>query len=195
MRKKLIENFSSRDALPIEVTEAVTFLVASGMQDEIILSPEDTDPGKVRGIYYQYTKSPGVYAAPDLVTLIVYSKNVDLAWQRLICCKELIHLCDGSREKTDKAEEVDSLVEKLLGPLSTDDYGLADLMAAVDRLALYQALAVLFPLSAREAARAEIANGKRTIEEIADWALLPSPLVAFVVSDAWVDVYKAILDC
>ncbi|MGO4449136.1 hypothetical protein AB4Y96_09430 [Phyllobacterium sp. TAF24] len=195
MRKKLIDTFAGRIELPIEVTEASDVLVNFGIQDEIILSPADTDPGKVRGIFYQFTKHPAVYAAPHLVTLIVYSQNVDLGWQRLICCKELIHLCDGKDERTDKVEEVSSLVEKLLGPLSTEDYGLADLMAAVDKLAIYQALAILFPLAARDVAILAMDAGERTIDEIVEWVQLPPKLVELVLSEEWPGLMEAIVDC
>jgi hypothetical protein len=35
------------------------------------------------------------------------------------------------------------LIEKIIGPLSTEDFGLADLMAAKDKPAVYQAAALI----------------------------------------------------
>ena len=110
-------------------------------------------------MYYQFTKRNGVYSDPLLCTLIVYSSKLSLDWQRLVCAKELIHVMDGKEEKTETAEELEGLIEKLIGPLSTEDFGLADLMAGKGKLAVYQALAVLFPDSARDDALKRIACG------------------------------------
>jgi hypothetical protein len=66
-------------------------------------------------------------------------------WQRLVCAKELIHVMDGNAEKTNTSDELQGLIDKIIGPLSTEDFGLADLMAAKDKLAIYQALGVIFP--------------------------------------------------
>ncbi len=186
-----MSEFSECKDLPIEVNEVADALIKHGIQDSIIFSREDTDPGKIRGIFYQYTTSPGVYCQPDFVTLIVYSSNVDLAWQRLICCKELIHVCDARIEKTDTQQEVSDLLEKILGPLSTEDYGLADMMAAVDKIALYQALAILFPAAARDSAREQLSNQK-TIEDIVKWVALPKQFVELVVSDDWPDIQNSL---
>jgi hypothetical protein len=52
---------------------------------------------------------------------------------------------DGNAEKTNTSDELQGLIDKIIGPLSTEDFGLADLMAAKDKLAIYQALGVIFP--------------------------------------------------
>lgn len=194
MFKKLLAGFEARTTLPVEIPELADALVNLGCQDVFIFSPQDTDPGKVRGVFYQYTTHSNAYAQPTLNTLVVFSKNVAPDWQRVICAKELIHVCDSAAAKTNTASEVDALVEKLLGPVSSEDYGLADFMASVDRLALYQALGLLFPMAAREVARAAIASQAATAKEIAEWVKLPGALVALVLSDEWPEVYKALSD-
>lgn len=192
MFQKLLKNFRDRVTLPIEVGELTAFLIQQGCQDSIILHPEEMDPLELRGAYVQYTTHPGVYAAPELVTLIIYPANAPVSDQRVICGKEVIHLCDGKTARTNSPEEVEALVEKLLGPLSTEDYGLADIMASVDRIALYQALALLFPIAARQVAIAAIAAGKVSIDQVAEWADLPLPLVRLVLSPEWEEVYAII---
>lgn len=192
MFQKLLKNFRDRDHLPVEVEEITSFLVKEGCQDSIILHPEEMDERECRGTFVQYTTHQGVYSAPDLVTLIVYPSNTSLADQRIICGKEVIHLCDGKNARTNTPEEVEALVEKLLGPLSTEDYGLADIMASVDRLALYQALALLFPLAARKTAVDRIQTGEITAEHVADWAVLPIALVKLVLSEEWLEAHSVI---
>ena len=92
---------------------------------------------------------------------------------------------DARVEKTKTPEEVEGLLEKLLGPLSTEDFGLADFMAAKDKFALYQCLPILFPEAARARAAEKLKAGEKTIEQIADWALLPVPLARLVMTDGW----------
>lgn len=189
---KLLQHFEAKNMLRIEVQEVADFLVANGSQDRIILRPEPMNPGELVGVYYQYTTHAAPYAQPDFVTLIVYPSNAPLEMQRLVCCKELIHVCDGKVARTDTLEEVDALCEKLLGPMTSDDYGIADIMASVDRFALYQGLALLFPWAARETALALIAQDKATESDVAEWACLPLGLAKFVLSDEWAEAYELI---
>lgn len=188
---RLVTKFAEVRELPIEIPEVRDAVVSFGIQDQIICVPADSDPGKCRGVYYQFTHRKKLYGDPNLVSLIVYSARLDVPWQRVICAKEMIHIMDGQSEKTRTEEEVQGLIDKLLGPLSTEDYGLADLMAAVDKMALYQSLTFLFPDAAREAARD--AAKKKKPEEIAAWASLPLPLSNLVISDEWPDLKKALL--
>jgi hypothetical protein len=191
---KLLSAFADRKNAPVDVQEVANFLIKFGCQDSIFFHPEELDPGELKGLYLQFTKRKGVYAAPDLVTLIIYPKDAPTEWQRLICCKELIHVCDGHNAMTNTPEEVDALVEKLLGPLSTDDFGVADFMASVDKIALYQAMAVLFPAAARDEARAQIEAGAATVEAIAAWTQLPVEVARLVLADDWLEIYSIIED-
>ena len=111
----------------------------------------------------------------------------------MVCCKEIVHVLDRQEGKTNKADDVLALVDKLLGPLSSEDYGMADLMAATDRLALYQALAILFPSAAREIALNKIKE--KTIVEIAEWASIPEPLIRFALDPDWPQLREQLLDC
>ncbi|WP_156392455.1 hypothetical protein [Rhizobium sp. Root482] len=183
--KNLLAAVAIIDEMPLEVEDMAAELIKAGCQDRIIFSAADEDPAEIQGVFYQYTTKPGVYCSPDFITLIVYSKHLSVEWQRLVCCKELIHACDSEIEQTNTEEEVQALLEKILGPLSTEDFGLADLMAAKDKFAIYQALAILFPLSARDEARKAMSEKKRTLEQVAAWACLPSQLVELVLSDDW----------
>ncbi len=192
--QNLAKNFETRVKLPIEIFEVRDAVVRLGIQDSIIFSGEDMDPANCRGAFYQYTQRAVVYGEPELVSLIVYSQHLTIPWQRMVCCKEIMHVLDKQEGKTNKKEEVVALAEKLLGPLSSEDYGLADFMAATDRLALYQGLAVLFPLAARTQALDKVKKTK-TVAEIAEWASVPEPLVNFVLDPAWPKLRDQILDC
>ncbi|MDI7923420.1 hypothetical protein [Ferirhizobium litorale] len=191
--KNLVAAVEQIDQMPIEVEEMAAKLVEAGCQDKIIFHPADEDPDEFQGVFYKYVVRHSTYADPEFTTLIAFSKHLPIEWQRMVCCKELIHTCDSSVEKTDSPEEVEALLEKVLGPLSTQDFGLADVMAAKDKLAIYQALAILFPPKAREQAVAGLAAGMR-IEEIAAWAGLPRALVSFACSEDWPAVMHELIE-
>jgi hypothetical protein len=193
MFSRLIAHFSETTELPIEIQDIRAKIVELGIQDEIKFFEHDIDPGKLRGVYYQYTRRDGVYGDPVLCSLIVYSSRLSVDWQRVVCCKEMIHILDGQAERTKTPEEVHGLVDKLLGPLSTEDFGIADFMAAKDRLALYQALMLLFPAAARREAVERLASGEVDIESIAKWACLPTVLTKVVMSDDWPELSRELI--
>jgi hypothetical protein len=190
---KLIHQFSEAEKLPVEIPEIRDAIVALGFQDEIIFHPEPIDPAQLRGVFYQYTlRDPPPYGDQRLCTLIVYSGMLPVDWRRVVCGKELIHVMDARVAHTKTADEINDLLIKLLGPFSTEDFGLADFVAAKDKLALYQILPVLFPVSARKSAAAKLASGEKTIEEIAAWACLPLQLTRMVMAEDWIAFEKEI---
>jgi hypothetical protein len=199
--KHLAKHFEDRVTLPIEIPEIRDAVVALGVQDDIVFSDEDMDPALCRGAFYQFTSKVAPYAPSDLISLIVYSRQLEIPWQRMVCCKETVHVLDKAEGRTNKPDEVLALVDKLLGPLSNEDYGMADMMAASDRLALYQGLAVIFPPAARLNAlkkieKAESEQAKNAaMEQIAEWASVPLPLVRFALLEGWPSVREQILDC
>ena len=192
MFNKIIEGTSNTDSMPIEVSDVVNIITENGHQDNIILVPENTDPRQLLGVYYQYTTRAAVYGTPNFTTLIIFSCNVCVEWQRVICCKEMVHICEKKFEQTHTQEEVVGLIEGLLGPLSTENYGIADLMAGKDRLAVYQALGILFPAAARKRAVEAISNGSKTAFDVAKWVCLPLSLVEVVLLPEWPEFFETI---
>lgn len=185
MLKELIERLENRTELPIEVQEIADLLIELGFQDEVRFYDVAADPTRIRGAFDQFVYRPGVYADPVRVALIPYNSNDPTEWQRLVCCKELMHLFDHDIERTDKEDEVPSFLDKLLGPMSTDDFGLADFMAAKDKIATYQCLPLLMPKAALDIARQAVAEGVKTPEDVADWAGIPLRFVMLMLDEQW----------
>lgn len=183
--KALLDHFDGVVDLPVEIDDIVQAIVGLGFQDEVHLFPVQADPSEFRGVIRQFRYNPGVYAEPRSVTHVVYTTQVPMDWQRVICAKELVHIFDRTVKKTDTPEEVSELIEKILGPLSTEDYGFADLQAAADRLALYQCLPLLFPTAALEQAKRAVHSGKVTEEQVAEAAVLPIGFVRLMLSSDW----------
>jgi len=193
--KSLLDAVNDIEEMPIEVHELSAHLIKFGCQDQIIFFPdEEMEPSILKGVHYRYTTSNGVYSPPNLVTLITFSPSLPVEWQRLVCCKELIHICDTAVERTETADEVKALIDKLLGPLTDGAVGVSDLMALKDQIALYQAVGILFPASAREQAIAAIEAGTHTIQDIVEWVALPEVAVKTVLDPEWPEVCKDLFD-
>lgn len=185
MLRELVEHFQDRVELPIEIDEVRDAIIASGVQDTITFACEPMDTGILRGVLYQWHEHPGMYAEPSFVSLIVYPSGEPIEWQRAICAKELIHICDRQIVRTKTPELVKQLAEKVVGPFETSDTGIADFMASMDKLAQYQCIDLLFPKAARAIALERINEGVHTIESIANWAVLPEEHIALALSDKW----------
>jgi hypothetical protein len=186
MLKTIIDGLKGRTALPIQVSEIADAITRSGCQDIIYFKGIDGEsPTHIHGAFWRYTRRPGVYADPEYIALIPYNLNDTLAWQRVTCCKEMVHLFDSDLERTDKAEEVVELLDRLLGRMSTDDFGIVDLMAGKDKLALYYSLPLLLPKAALDIARAEVSEGRKMTEDIALEAGMPLGLVRLMLNSEW----------
>lgn len=185
MLKRLFQHFDPIAKLPVEVHALRDQLIACGCQDEIVFVSEEMDESKLFGVFYQYKRRDGVYADPQLCTLIVYNSVLSPEWQRVVCAKELMHILDAPGEKTRTHEDVKGLIEKVVGPLSDGKPSVTDFMALRDQLALYPALALLFPDAARAVAVQMLRDGTATVEQIAKWAQLPPELMPLLLSDQW----------
>lgn len=185
MLKKLIKQFEECTALPIEVEEIANAIIELGVQDEIHFVDVDAETAEIHGAFARFRYRKGVYADEIWVTHIPYNKNDTLEQQRVVCCKEMMHIFDSELEMTDTESEVPDFLDKLLGPHSTDDFGLADFMAAKDKFALYQCLPLLLPKAALKIAREAVEKNQKTPAEIAVWARLPINIVNLMLNKEW----------
>lgn len=193
--KKLESVFATRREVPIEIPEVCDEIVRLGIRDKIIICREPMNPAQCKGLYYRWEEHKAVYGDPEQVSLIVYTSEVDVSWQRVICCKELIHILDSPAELVRTDDEVDALLEKLVGPLSNDNFGFADFVASKDRLALYQSLPILFPAAARVDALNLIAQNRATVHSLASQLSLPEGFVRLVLSPDWPKIADGLVHC
>lgn len=194
MIKRIIDAMSEVDTMPVEVSEVVEVVIALGYQDRIYVHPESRETGKVWGAYVQFRENAVPYAAPDFVSYVIYNSNIEPEWQRVVCCKELVHICDKEISKANTQEKVSGLFEKLLEPPSTKDFNLASYLAAEDIFTIFPALGVLFPEAARRQALSAVEDGSRSVTEIADWACLPVPLIQLSLQPEWPELLAKIVD-
>lgn len=182
----VIQKLNSLRKLPIQINDIRDLIIENGYQDKIVFSKQAClDPQKLRGVCYQWREHGSVYGEPIWVTLIAYPQDVDTPTQRLICAKELIHIFDHQIVKTQTAEMVYKLAEKVISEMRTELDTPENLMAAVDNLAAYQGINLLFPLEARAHMRAELSADRETNESIARKVDLPVETVKLVMPPTW----------
>ncbi|WP_200341971.1 hypothetical protein [Rhodovibrio sodomensis] len=190
----LIRSFSCHQNLPVEIDEIRDHVASHCSQDEIRLLAEPMEERFLRAIICQFYEQTGVYAEPRYVSLIIYNANMTLGWQRVACCKELIHVLDKPAERTSQPDEVIGLVDALLSREHSEAPSLIDWMALNDRMAMYQALAILAPEEAMEEVRPAYRKDKISLSQVSTWACLPIELTGLVLSEKWPELLPDIID-
>jgi len=186
----LVRHFEGLGKVPIQLPDVVAEFRRRLPNSTIRVTGVNLPFSVLRGAHYNYVHTPhkdGTLLPVD-VTQIIYSVQQPIEWQKLVVCKELIHVFDDTGIETDQPDEVIELVKKLSGELpKTIKSG--GLQWFFDELAQYQAMAILFPFGLREAI-----NGKKADPEaIAKKLELPIEAVNFVMADAWKTLRDTIL--
>lgn len=186
MFKNLQAKFDGRTALPIEIQEICDALVEMGYQDEIRVVPEEMDITQLLGAYAQWREPNGVYGESKWVSLIVYPSNVDMMAQRMVCAKELVHVCDADVTKTNDPKEIMELAQVLSdrGSVSSS-MQITSMKVATDVLAQSKALMLLFPKAARIIARQQMADGVLALEHLERIAQIPAGTLEELLDPEW----------
>jgi hypothetical protein len=193
--KALIEFFETFQNVPIEIEDVKDHCVQSlGVQDEIILHKLDMDPDILLGMLVRFTKRVGVYQEPKRCAIIIYNGSVSIEQQRLACCKELVHLFDVPALVTNTPESIGVLIDHLTKGLSITSLSPGDWHAMKDKMALHQALAILFPHEAREELLPAYEKAVIGDTWIAEHFCIPVEHVEFLMSDRWDGFRKALLE-
>lgn len=195
MLRKLVSRFEDVVDLPIEIQDICDALVEICAQDHIYTCPESMDTDRLQGTFTQYIVHDQPYGEPILVTLIVYPSNVDVEKQRAICAKELVHVCDKQSRKVRSKELLSELAEKVVGPFqSATSDPQSDIIAAMDILAQYQAMNLLFPKAARALARRRLESAEIDFDGIVEWVSAPQDMVAEMIDPRWEEISDSLID-
>jgi hypothetical protein len=189
--KNLIQKFSKLDYLPVEIDLVIGELRDLGIKDEIYpFWDPNLDPNILRG-YIKHDE----YTLPDgtsrRVAEITYAK-MGHEWERLVGCKELLHLLDPEGQRVWQPEDVERLVEKIILPPDLVDPVKDGPHALIDRVAITYAVATLFPFDARQVLMPAYTAKKLTLADIEVMAELPRRYVALVMSDEWDLIHRII---
>lgn len=186
MFKNLQAKFDGRTELPIEIQDICDALVEMGYQDDIRVVPEQMDLTQLLGAYAQWREPNGVYGEPNWVSLIVYPSNVEPMSQRLICAKELVHVCDAHVSKTNDPKEIMELAQVLSNKGTIPDgMQITSMKVATDVLAQGKALMLLFPKAARIIARQQIKDGSLSIDRLEQMCQIPRRTLEDLLDPEW----------
>jgi hypothetical protein len=190
--KKLIDFFSTFSIFPVELTDIRDQIVEEyRVGDQIEFLMVDVELDHLRGLHYRYQKKE-IDGKIGTHSFIIVNRKLPIEEQRVVCCKEMIHILDEKMFRTSTASAVALLASRLLVPTASGDFGEADLAVIKDKFAEYQAMAVLFPEEARDELFALFTDGKITVEEISKRLVLPIDKVAFVMTTHWPKVLDAL---
>jgi hypothetical protein len=192
----LIKTFDQRGDLPIDVEKHVMpEFLKFGIKDEIYFWPDPKlNPGIIRGEieHWEYPMHENDQH-PRRCADITYAKQMPAEWQRLVCCKELLHILDPEETRVNKPEDINKLVEKIILPSDLQDPFSDGIHALTDRVAVTYAAAILFPFRAREILLPPYVDKKLSLQKIAELAEIPVRYAYAVMSEVWPEIHTMLI--
>ncbi len=189
----LLAAFEDRTSLPVDVNDVVDFLRSNGNEDDIEFIGADLDSEILQGAVKIWHARDKPYADPTRMVNIFYNRNEPKDWQRLICCKELLHLIDPAGAYSCDEKAIEKLADEIGLPPEMQDPFKAGFETNVDRVAELRAVALLLPWAAREVMLPYYLEGKLSIEDIARQADIPRKYAGIAMHPAWDDIYGAMM--
>jgi hypothetical protein len=111
----LISFFSDFTRLPVRIDDVVDHMVDHGVRDRITLIPVDIDTAILRGFLFQHEQLRA-YGEPLECADIYFGIDQEPEWQRLVCCKELLHILDNEAQASASRAEVSRLIQEIVLP-------------------------------------------------------------------------------
>jgi hypothetical protein len=191
---QVIRHFEALGRVPVELPEVISEFRRIVIDERIDVHGLDISPDYLKGAHFRFRRPalPGSALVDEPIVKVMYSTQLDIGQQRLVCCKELIHVFDREPLLTNRVEEVVRLGHELAngkGKFSPKN----DIKTTFDLLAKWQATAILFPFSLYETYLPAFQAGKVTIDQVAEWTQLPTDLVAVVMTDEWKALRESVL--
>jgi hypothetical protein len=192
--KELIEIFSCHTKLPVQVKDVVDQIVEMGVQDKITYIGVDLDLGVLRGLFMRVaTERHGVYADPIYSSEIYYATSQEIDWQRLVVCKELVHLFDEDEASIKTQDELDHLMEMIALSPELQFHKGDGFKERTDKIATLYAICILFPKDARDALLESYQQGLISAGDIARTAEIPEKYIRLAMLDGWEDIYNVLM--
>jgi hypothetical protein len=191
---RVVRHFEGLGKVPVDIKDVLELVRAIEPDEKIRIRSVNVDPEKLRGNCYRYRVADSGILVPLRKTLIVYSGRQDPYWQRLVCCKELVHIMDPDPLCTTTLEQVVHLAERLKKPApATAPINANEVAAFFDLLARWHAMAILFPFGLWEELLPKYKAKKVDLATISKWLELPPDYVGVVLTDQWKTIREGVL--
>lgn len=184
--KDFLAFFSDETTLPIEINAVKEKAVALGQKDEFFFVGVKLQQEILKGMFHSYSYTNGVYGDRIDAVNIFYNENEEYEWQRLICCKEILHSMDSEESKSQTQEQVRNLIANM----SADKAPEFEIQSFTDHLMVFYAMAILIPFELRERMMPDYESGKINNEIIGRWAKVPPLVSSYVMSKSWKNLYE-----
>jgi hypothetical protein len=184
----LIKKFDVRTTVPVDVNDVVAEIKARGIKDEITFWPVTLEVERLKGQMVQIDEwvEPGYQGAPSKTWVdIYYANGMADDEKRHVSCKELLHILDPAHCYAATEAEISRLFSKIGLPPHMQDPFKDGAPVNADRVAEFEAAAILFPWSARQLLMRPYTEGKITLGDIARLVDIPITYVALIMHESW----------
>ncbi len=185
--RKIVNEFSGKTNIPIKLEDVESEIIKTGAVARFDVLGIETAHDTLLGGYMEYAAT-GVYGEPT-VGCVRYKKDLHPYWQKLVCCKEMLHALDkqqsfDGRGTTQTADQISGLIAYFSNG-EHEENGADKLHTVLDRCAIIPAIAILFPITMVHQYRHHVANSKKDIKNIAGEVHLPEEIVKVVLDPRW----------
>lgn len=164
---------NQKTSLPIKVDDIKVWFLNNRLQERICFIKAQIDSTILRGYITQYTTRNAVYCNDtERCSDIYYSSELNICWERFVCCKEMLHIFDLKNEMASNKGDVKKLLTDITSPLPPDHKNIS-LQLITEHICEFITIEVLFPKSLRDKISPYYENGKLSAYEIALLARIP----------------------
>ena len=197
-----IVNFIRRkngyNKLPYSVTDIRDAVEQITNIDRVILMKAEIRQKGIYGQYSLYCGLTSMYSGSRDCVEIMYDRDLNLCWSRLVVCKELCHAIlddamQNSGQRVTSAGELEDMVKTLIDP---EEFVKNPAPTSIsEMLALPMALAILCPVEDREriAAKNLDMTDADTLLEIAEAFKIPERYVLMAFSSSGISMAKKLV--
>ena len=186
--RKVSQHFDGLGKVPVDVQDVLNWINAHLPDDVIKIHGIDVAPDQLRGGIVSTTEKieplPGSAIKPWREHRIAYSTQMSPEMQRLVVCKELLHVFEPPTVQTDDPEKVLALAQALR-PEEGAESGMGAAAATADNISQWNAITVLFPYGYWEVCVKAFKERTMTLEQIAETLEMPPSYVAVTLKDNW----------
>jgi hypothetical protein len=169
----------------VEIPDISAAIIRRGFVDDIKFVPFNEDARDLLGMLVRWTHKH-VYGTETEHVAVCYNENVDPWLQRLICCKEMVHIFEMGDQATNSRQAVSALLDGLFpngsGMVLADVFRRQTLR---DSLAVYQATSLMFPQAHRDGLEKRVAQGGLSLSEVAAELDVPVFWAETLFSEEW----------
>ena len=184
----IYEHFATYDVLPVRLRDVRDQILETGHVNRIIRVPVTFRDFIISGGFHRF-RDLAPYASGQVVALIGYPDNLPEPLQRVIQVKEMLHVLDPDMATSPTKAKVDALIDDLMVEEAERAVGIP---AQYDHRGLLHAMCILLPRGALDIIRPIYKRDGCTLDEVAEWANLPKPLVQIALRDSWRETIETI---